>query len=366
MGKFIFYTSLIIFPFGQLLKFGIINLIDILTTLIFIYTAFLLIKKKYKVTFWFKDYLAIVIYLFLGLLLNLYLNFNFFDNLLEIGLPFLYLFRLVVYGFVGVFIANEIKDQAKTYVFKFLLSIIGFTAVFGFIQYFLYPDLRPLFFWGWDDHLMRMAGTHLDPNYLSVIILIGLVLSIHFKKNILTTFFLIGVALTYSRTAILTLLLYLSVKRKILFIFILLITVALSPKMIGEGTNLARYSTVSYRFENYIQGVGLFLKSPLVGYGFNNTCKMKEISSTSHFDKNSNSCFGFDSSILLILASGGVLGFFLFIKFIHKIYTHLDLVTKEIFIILLITSFSINALFYNFILFIVFILLGRLGGKVKV
>ena len=36
---------------------------------------------------------------------------------------------------------------------------------FGILQYALVPDLRSLHILGWDDHLNRLAGSFLDPNF---------------------------------------------------------------------------------------------------------------------------------------------------------------------------------------------------------
>src|SRR3989339_2132218 len=93
MDKIIFTAILIVFPFGQLLKFGFVNSIDILVCLLAIIT----ISKKPKYPDWYKYFVSFILFCIFSLIFNYQITE--FKSIL-------YLVRLVCYSLVAIYISN--------------------------------------------------------------------------------------------------------------------------------------------------------------------------------------------------------------------------------------------------------------------
>ncbi len=341
MVKVIFWAILIVFPFGQLLKIGFINLFDVLVLTLAIITLF----KKPQYPEWYKYFLNFLLFCVFGLILNY--------SLLTLNSS-LYLVRLWSYSMIAVYITNYLKNKID--ITKSLMAVTFYSALFGFIQYFIYPDTRAFFEFGWDDHYLRMIGTFLDPTFLGLILVLGLILSIDYKKNILSIFLSSAILLTYSRVSILLALLILIWKKKIFVILFLIFVFLFIPKNIGEGTTITRTASGVNKLQNYTESLEIIKNSPIYGIGFNNLCKLKA------GNYNSHSCSGLDSSILFLLATTGVIGTMMLLYAIsHMPY---GLVLKASFIVVFIHSLFSNSLFYPHIMFWLFSLIG-LEGKIN-
>src|SRR3989344_2785491 len=90
MNKIIFFTSLVVFPFGQLFKVGIFNLFDILIVLLALFTIY----KKPQYPSWFRYF----IYFVTAGLFSWIANYFIFGNTLFFN-GLLYLVRLFAYSF---------------------------------------------------------------------------------------------------------------------------------------------------------------------------------------------------------------------------------------------------------------------------
>ena len=190
MVKIIFWAILIVFPFGQLLKWGGVNLFDVLICLLAIITIF----KKPKYPSWYGYFLSFILFSFFSLAFNYQLT-----ELKSI----LYLVRLISYSFVAIYVSNSrLSFRTITY---YLLTITIATAIFGWLQYIFLPDVRFLKDFGWDDHLYRMIGTFFDPTYLALIILLGIIIAVFTKKKKILYYLIISLAFTYSRATYLAL-----------------------------------------------------------------------------------------------------------------------------------------------------------------
>jgi len=122
--------------------------------------AFLKKFKKPAVFKYFLNFMAVMVFSFI-------LSYFIFKTPLVIyGL--LYLFRLSAYVVFGVYvgISPRIVLKNKKFLLDCLLIVSVASAVFGWVQFFMVPDLKPLFALGWDMHLFRLVGTFLDPTYL--------------------------------------------------------------------------------------------------------------------------------------------------------------------------------------------------------
>lgn len=323
-----------------------------------IYTLF----SKYKYPNWYKYFAYFLIF---GLF-SWILNFVYFSKTTDFDINFLfqgllYLVRSMAYSLVAVYVSNNIKNKeyyvllGKNNLIDKLIYLSVASALFGWIQYLIWPNLTSLKYLGWDDHLLRMVGTFLDPTFLALIIIFGIILAIKSNKEFIINFLTISLAFTYSRISFLILLLLLIYKRKFIALILFFVTILFLPKMIGEGTNLLRTASGINKISNYEETIQIFSKSPIYGIGYNNLCFARQLYLNDNNLK-SHSCSGADSSILFILVTTGILGLFIFIKFVTNVPSN-DLI-RLTFIALLIHSIFSNSMFYPHVMFWVFSLLG--------
>jgi len=234
----------------------------------------------------------------------------------------------------------------------FYLSTIA-NIIFGLIQYFIWPDFTYFDVNNWDPHLYRLISTYFDPTFTGLIYLFFLI-KIFLNKNIpyrrlLLIITYTALALTYSRSTYLSLVFafgYISFRYQKISIFLtslilILTTIFLLPRQPGEGTKLERTSSIKAKIENYQEGIALFQKQPLFGLGYNSLPFFKQTNS-----EFSHANAGFDSSLLTILITTGVIGGSLFIFGLKKIFIQSDISTKSCFIALIVHSLFANSLLY--------------------
>jgi len=376
-GSFIF-LFLAVFPLGQIIRIGILQPIDVIVGMAAIYS---LVKRlprpiifKYLENFLFIAAASWIFSLFL------------FPQV-EVAYGVLYLFRLAAYFYFLIYVwnfANAKKGNRKLLISSLLIVSVT-SAFFGWIQFVWVPSLKPFLVWGWDEHLFRLVGTFLDPTYLGLIIVFGLLISMArftetLKKQYLfiVMFLLISLAFTYSRASYLAFLagavftgIY---KRKLKIvafgILTLLVLVLLLPTSASPVLRLTRSFSAVGRIENYKDAFQIFSKSPVIGIGYDNLClayqKYIGIRSLS-----SHACSGSDSSILFILATTGIAGFLVFVFSVIQISNFLQAgdkvqVLTSTFASLLIHSLFANSMFYPWIMGWMMILLGiSLGRKAE-
>lgn len=241
--------------------------------------------------------------------------------------------------------------------FKNLFLIFIFSnIIFGFIQYFIWPDLTYFNISNWDPHLYRLVSTYFDPTftaliYLFFIIKIFLNKNIKYRSSLLVVSY-VAMALTYSRSTYLSFLFafaFIAINQKKIKIFlysfsIFLLTIILLPRQPGEGTKLERTSSINAKIENYQEGFRLFLKSPLIGHGYNNLSIVRTI------NQNSHAVSGFDGSLLTILTTTGIIGLYLFVLGIYVFFEQSNLLKKTMLISLIVHSLFANSLLYPWIL----------------
>lgn len=325
--KRLIFVYLVLFPFGQILRTSIslygrnirLHPVDFVALIIFLLWIFEKSRRP-KIYTWIK---ALVVTSVFSLLFSLSLF-----QLEEIYVGAMYLVR--VFAYISVFLISwdvvREKAQLKSNLFMSLIAVSLATAIFGWIQYFLYPDLRSLAAYGWDDHYFRLIGTFLDPGFTSIILVFGLLASLakyHRVKSkrlvFLSAFFLITIAFTYSRAGYLATLgglltlLYLKGKIRVFLVSVVvfILSILILPKPGGEGVNLGRTTSIFARVANYSETLQIFKKSPVFGVGFNNLCIYRE-RYLGYLSTDAHSCGGADSSLLFILAVTGILGLFVF------------------------------------------------------
>lgn len=354
MDKALLFTALVIFPFGQITKIGPVNFLDLLVFLMAIYT----LLKKSKFPTWYPYLLSFILFGLFSWVVNAFIIKS---DLIFKGL--LYGIRLLIYSVLPIFIFNFFKTKKdKIFILNSLISVAVFTAVFGWVQYLIWPNLTALKYLDWDDHLGRLVGTFLDPTFTSIILVLGSIIALKENKKLSLIFLLISILFTYSRASYLVLIFILIYFRKYLIIVLFIISIFFLPKnMGGEGVNLTRTSSGNLKIINYKETLQIIKKSPTIGVGFNNICPAREVY-LGDVNLESHSCFGSDSSILLIIATTGIIGFILFSAFIIRV-SNFPLLTISFMAVLVHSIFS-NSLFYPWVMFWLFVLLG-LGSKVN-
>lgn len=365
------FLYLLLFPFGQIIRLNInllgvavpIRPIDLVAGVSFLY----IMVGRFKKPLIFKQIAAFLIvavfsYLFSFILLP--------SNKLYIG--GLYLLRLFAYTSLFLLVFNVVSKRAelKKVLFNSLILVVVFVGIFGWLQYFLYPDIRAFVVWGWDNHLYRLLGTFLDPGFTSIILVFGFLLSLvkyletkNRRLFALLAFFLLTIAFTYSRAGYLALggglLTIFGLRREIkslwptLLVFLLI--VAFLPRPSSEGVRLERLSSVYSRVENYSEGIEIFGKSPIFGVGYNNLCLARQ-KYLGRADFTSHACSGLDSSLLLILATTGVVGFLILANLGYEVIRSVKgvgvygLSFLACLVALLVHSLFVNSLFYPWVM----------------
>ncbi len=212
----------------------------------------------------------------LSLIVNFY-KLGTFD-LLEAAL---YLVRWILYAGV-YFMVYSLDVKFKNRIPNMLLASGAFIVFMGFLQYFLYPDLRNLMYMGWDEHFYRLFSVFLDPNFAGFFLVLYFLFLLGFifgKKPLMSqallaiTFF--AIILTFSRSSYLMLIvglfifLFLEKKKKLIFYSgLVLVFTVLAISLFGaksEGTNLLRTTSTLARVESYQDAAVIFKNNPILG-----------------------------------------------------------------------------------------------------
>ena len=301
----------------------------------------------------------------------------------QVAIGALYLLRAVSYAafFTAIYHLVKAKNKYKNILFNALIVVSLEVGVLGLVQYFLIPDLRFLYAFGWDDHLYRLIGTFLDPGFTGIILALGgiLALAAYIKEE--NRVYLLGLAfltlallLTYSRASFVAFgvglaTLFIKTRRSLILLIaaIFLLAIPFLPRPEGYGVRLERTHSIVSRLANYRQTLEIFQKSPLFGVGFNNMCAARQEFLEDKMT-DSHACSGSDSSILLILATSGVVGLILVIYLSKTILESLPgnvfgYAFLACFMALLVHSQFVNSLVYPWVLGYMSILAGvSLGG----
>lgn len=399
--KILTVILILAFPLGELGRFNIYNEIsstinDVLVGLLLLaWLPYLILRGKLSEIS--KRQLAKPILIFISVaFLSLFLSYN---NLKvqEFLASFLYLLRFVSYAGIYFIISGfDLKFRRKI----LQLMIISGTIVvsLGFIQYFLYPNLRNLYYLGWDEHLYRLFSSFLDPNFASSIISLFLILllsllflgGIENKKIriilvIISIFAFIALLLTYSRggylmfiASIYTLFMILGRKRYIVILIgVFVFGLILLPKDFGgEGVRLLRTESIIARSEYVGNAIVIFRDNPVLGVGFNSyRYAQHRYGFIDDFSlKVSHAGAGTDNSFLFVLATTGIVGFasyiFLWFKILKISSGALQVSAQNRFekamacavivssVGIFANAFFINSLFYPFIMEWMWILIG--------
>lgn len=357
--------GLIIYLIFIFLSFGQLGRISFFEQVINIYLYEMIMGIGLIVLFFLSGFKRLLIELykkkailfFLGVLLISLIN-NFWNfSLKENFIGFLYWFRLFFYFIFFIALSIQKNTRIILAIKRGFYFFIYLTIFFSFIQYFLYPDLRNLYYLGWDPHQYRVFGSFFDTTISGIIFMILFFYFLNERKykqsiiNRLILFLLfILLILTYSRITYLSiicgLIFYFYNRRIIFIIFFLFFSIILLPRFPGESTNLARYFTIEARINNYREGIEYWLKRPFLGWGYNRIRFLRSVDNINHAGAN------FSSSFLTIAVSSGVVGLFAFIKLLYIFFSSNDRLVKTITFAVGFASLLDNVFLVNFVLFL--------------
>lgn len=392
--KIFFVILIFTIPLGEVVRVQLSNNIAISATdiLVCVIVLFWILSRIFNKTKSPRYKLKKPLIIFLSIaVLSLIVNFSGL-GVLKFLISSLYLIRWFFYAVV-YFIVLDFDNVFKKRIPSFLV-FSGFILILeGYAQYFFYPNLRNLYYLGWDEHLYRMFSSFLDPNFFGAFLVLYLlfVLGILFKSiknknkvasialSILSFITLSAIFLTYSRGAYVMLIVgvfvFLSVKKQIkmaIGLFMVTIFAIIFFSGVGlksEGTNLLRTTSTEARIPSALNAISIFRNNPIFGVGFNAYGFAAE---KYGYIKASNypnhAAAGTDNSFLFILATTGILGLFSYLFLWFKIFLSArdDIGKKNIFayvllvssIALFLDSLFINSLFYVFIMLWMWILAG--------
>lgn len=381
--KYLFLLVLFMFPLGELLRVDvgkniILKPLDLAVFLtVCVYFANLIIKRiELPKTIFTKPLIAFCAIALFSLVIN---SFNLSPE--QLLTAFLYWVRFVAFAAMYFVVLSLDKNSVKKIpAFLFIDGII--ILLLGFIQYFLYPNLRNLYYLGWDEHNYRMFSTFLDPNFAGAFFVLYILLTVglaqHYLKQIkakqavlifiVSVLTVVSIFLTYSRSAILMLVasttsyLVLVGKKKFLLVLfgaVAIIIILLSPSFNTENTNLFRTTSSFARLETYSNSVKIIKDRPFFGIGFN---AYRYAQQSYGFRKDStkfpsHADAGADNSFLFVAATTGIIGLgaYLFLWYsILKRAINLYNKNNNMFALivicssvgLFINSFFINSLFF--------------------
>lgn len=364
LDKILFFTitAFTLGSLGQLLRISGVNLylFDIVVFGANLYLLLFFLKKK-------KFYINSPLILF-----SFFSLFTFITSIFQTsGFLFseiLYVLsfwvRFNMYFLFGIFVFNLIKFQflSKETFKKILLYNFYLLTLLNLLQYFFVLDISFMESFGFDPHTQRLTGFFLDPNFMGFYLILYLFLNEILLKKIYVSYILIFMLfLTDSRSAFLTLMLFLilySFKNFKSAFFLSLFTLLLFT-FSNLNSRIEHFSapndSSSLRIESWVNALKIYEASPYFGIGFNNYRNYLiglNITSPENYFLNSSNYS--DSSLLSVLTFSGALGLLIFVSFYLsylKNFNYFILLSLIFF-----NSLIINSMFFPPTAFLIFIM----------
>lgn len=355
------------FALGQLAAVTIapgvrISALDVATGMLLLYCAFHQKGKRLIPPLW----LPIVAFVLIGLV-SVFLN-RAGVSLWGQGAGLLYLVRYLVYA--GLYWAAATSTIKKESWLTTLYTAGIAMALLGFVQFAWYPNLRNLYYLGWDPHYQRLFSTLLDPNFTGIILVCTLLLGMARRVGPVAQIAgFTALMFTYSRSSYIALIAAGIVVaatskplRKILgFSAALFLALLILLPKTGEGRNLLREASVSARVENARLGLQLFFRSPIFGFGFNTLRYVSPVTGLVP----SHAAAGFDASVIFIIATTGIAGLGVYIWLMVRLIVFSR---KEVFLLaalaaIFVHSAFVNSLFYPWVLAVLWIWAGTIRAS---
>lgn len=375
----LFFVLLALFPLGQVGRVDLGGGVAILfnDVAVFLVVASWVVHKLRSKQSFHAYPLTIPIALFTGAcVLSLLFNLGKF-SFGEVAVGSLYLVRWVIYAGL-YFVVSDLPKKVQVQIPFWLLGIGTTVALLGFIQYFFYPDLRNLYYAGWDEHLYRLFSTFLDPNFAGGIFILTFLLGVGVLGKlgrsgrlgiIVAIVSFVALLLTYSRGSFVSFFVgvitffWLSGKKRFFvpLVGLFAIGVFLLPKdSQSEGVKFLRTASIDARLESLQKGWIIFQDNPVFGIGFNTYRYVQErygfIKPTvAVYDRASA---GTDNSFLFVLVTSGVVGFLAYLYVWGRVIGEIREIGDSGGRALLFSSFAavfvhalfVNSLFYPYIM----------------
>lgn len=351
----------LLFVLGQVGRISLLNQtinfylyeVVLLAYLIYLFFKYKLepIKKgfsKFKSIYYFCGFLAV------SFAFGVY-HYRVIDNVIGS----LYLSRLLIYFLFFIYFSQHLKQIENKNFEKGIFLFSSLTLIVSIAQYFLYPNLRNLYYLGWDPHQYRVFGLFFDTSVAAAVFgLIFLNYLLRSKNWLVTISFLLLSFLTYSRgfyvAFIASLLLYLAHKRlyKIIPVLMLsfIIGILILPRVTGESTNLKRVFSIESRIQDDKRAIEIWSKSPILGVGYNRIEFFKQSNQINH------SKSSFPSSFLIILVTSGVVGLILFLWVLLN-FANISSSTRIYVLFISVISLFDNVILQPFVLFLFLLLI---------
>jgi len=391
--KLAVYLTILLIPLGVFSRIEIGENIafyfnDILIPLIvsgWLFSSLLLKRKIYFPKAFF--YLGI----FLIIALISLLNASRFLSSIELTVSSMYLFRFVEYISLALLIANLFDKKSLENVINLLIFSSLALAFLGFVQYIVIPDFGHIAEeGGWDPHQYRVLSTFFDPNFLglyfsfaSLLVLVKLLSGqakirqlegkLYFVSFLVLTLALI---LTYSRSSYLAFLTgfgLLGLLRwrwlLVLFPIVGIVVTLFFPRVLdrfSEGVGVG--TSGEARLVEWQNALQVAKNNLVVGVGFNTYRYAQQEYGFKTQEAGGHSASGTDSSLLLVLATTGVLGLASFVLFLGNLFwSSLLMIRKKVpngyvlmssLFALLVHSLFVNSFFYPWLMEWFFIMLG--------
>lgn len=251
-----------------------------------------------------------------------------------VGGGLLYIFRWISYAAL-YWVASSTLIAPGVWYMTLLYSGIGIAAI-GLLQYIWYPDLRNLYYLGWDPHYQRLFSTLLDPNFTGITLVFTALMLLspaqirrHAVWRVIGFLMTFGaLILTYSRSTLISLAVGLFcfglfTKQKVLMLgvaaVIALVLVVLPHT--GEGRDLLRTASSYARLDNAGRAGSLIAEKPVLGHGFN--ILRFVATERSWIDETitpSRAGAGLDTSVLFVGATTGVIGMLVYGWLLLKLF----------------------------------------------
>ena len=284
--------------------------------------------------------------------------------------PFLYLGRILLY-FAGLFVVSvqvEKDKWSKSFLQAAMVTFASLLVYFGWLQYFLIPDTRWLFFLGWDDHYYRFLSSMLDPNFTGILLILFYCWVQSWKnvqlKIILSVVLAVSVLFTYSRSSYVALavamlldILFSIKDRKwqhSLLVGVLILAavsaIPFLPRPGGEGVKLERTSTIVGRQDRIISTLKSFNGVEwVVGKGL----YVADDSTSDQTYQVDNHGTQADNWVLFLLSGTGIVGIVLLGILSGEIFFHAVSVNKywsTAAVALLVHSLFVASMLFPFVL----------------
>ncbi|MBI5620576.1 O-antigen ligase family protein [Candidatus Gottesmanbacteria bacterium] len=323
--------------------------------------------------------LAAPIALFVGLgIMSLAANMTQYP-LAVTGKGSLYLWRWAVYALFYAVVVNS--PLSSRFWLRWLAGFGVALSILGLLQLSLYPDLRNLWYLGWDPHYYRVFATLLDPNYVGILLVLTIFLWGYLFVTVKRKFQLligIGIAvsmvtmlLTYSRGSYLAFLVGIGVavallgwwKRGLFIGLIFLLAIVYIPKPGGQTLTLDRYDSTVSRLQNWDQMIARIGERPVFGFGLN---VVPFLSSGENRALPGRAGAGIDSSILFVGVTTGIMGLagylWLLLQMVKPALTRkrtpLMIMYVSSFGAIIVHSLFVNSLFYPWVMVWLWTLVG--------